>query len=305
MARMTFDMSLHESGPIKKKRHSWYWRGVIFHSALLSSISKTFNNDALERYKASIDLDFQQDISGQDVILVACDEAYFWRYAVSFIQSLSMIKDRFYVHLHLIRPNRDVLDQIERLRNELPTVILSVSADPLTGLTLPRRVNIYYNSARFVVADQLLDQGVARLLILDVDTIAKTSPWRKIGNLKSEGAFSFRPHTRKPWHKILANAVYYGNSDAVRRFSRRFSTTLLAVLAKNPSYHIDQIIPHYLLKIGARQFGQVFGDIPADLISLDYNPKASLWTAKGSDKSSSKFLHEKSKVDAAFSSDVT
>jgi hypothetical protein len=169
----------------------------------------------------------------------------------------------------------------------------------LTGLDLPKKVNIYYNCSRFIVADQLLHLQVGRLLILDVDTIARTSPWEKLAAIETSGAFVFRPHARKSWHKILANTVYYKNSEDVRVFSRRFASSLLSALARNPHYHIDQLIPYYLLKIGAMRFGRVFGSIPAHLMCLGYDVNASLWTAKGCDKRGSKFQLEKSKVDNA------
>ncbi|WP_320196311.1 hypothetical protein RMR10_004135 [Agrobacterium rosae] len=296
---MTTDMDCCEVSPIKIKRHNLLWRGIILADCLRASVSRHFFSDHLLRYTASIKMNIPHDIKGKDVILVACDEVYFWDYAISFLRSLSMIEGTFHVHLHLIKPSPDVLAQIEDLRSSLENLAVSFSVDTLMGLDLPKKVNIYYNCSRFIIADHLLDLEVGRLLILDIDTIARTSPWEKLVKMKTEGAFVFRPHARKSWHKILANAVYYKNSEDVRLFSRRFASSLLSVLARNPHYHIDQIIPHYLLKIGARRFKAVFSAIPGDLMSLGYDPASSLWTAKGGDKYGSKFQLEKSKIDNA------
>lgn len=296
---MTIDMDCQEAGPIKIKRHSIRWRGLILLDFLRASLSHSFKAERLALHASSITMDIPHDIKDKDLILVACDEVYFWDYAVSFLKSLSMVEGTFHVHLHLIRPTADVFSQIENLRSSLGNLAISFSIDMMTGLDLPKKVNIYYNCCRFIVADQLLDLHVGRLLILDVDTIARTSPWEKLVAIKTDGAFVFRPHARKSWHKILANTVYYKNSADVRVFSRRFASSLLSVLARNPQYHIDQLIPYYLLKIGARRLNRVFGSIPAGMMCLGYNVDASLWTAKGGDKRGSKFQLEKSKIDNA------
>lgn len=289
---MTVDLNQYEFGPIKKKRHSIYWRMSIFLSCLKISASVAPNARRLDRYNASIKLDIETPLNGQDVILVACDRVYFFDYAIPFLRSLSSIEDNFHVHLHLINPDSEVEQHIEQLRTELANIKISYGKDQLTGLDLPKRLNIYYNCARFIGADHLFELGARRLLILDVDTIVRSSPWKKFVGFGAEGAFVFRPNAGKPWYKILANTVYLENSAQIRLFSRRYATALLDILAKNPGYHIDQITPHYLLKIGRRRFASVFAPVPKDVMSLSFDPSASLWTAKGSSKRETQFQME-------------
>ncbi|WP_288430722.1 hypothetical protein [uncultured Agrobacterium sp.] len=289
---MTVDLAQYEFGPIKKKRHSLYWRASIFLHCLLASRYKQFYAEQSAKYHSSLDYDIIHTLQGNEVILVACDSVYFFDYAIPFLRSLSVFDETTYVHLHLINPSSEVKDSIRKLRIELSTMRISYAIDPLTGLDLPKRLNIYYNCSRFIVADYLLELGARRLLILDVDTIARSSPWRKLEGFEHEGAFSFRPKARKPWHKILAGTVYFENTPRVRVFAKRFATSLLSILARNPNYHIDQIIPFYLLKIGKRDFKGVFGKVPTDLMSLSYETSASLWMAKGREKYESKFQSE-------------
>ncbi|WP_139198916.1 hypothetical protein [Xaviernesmea oryzae] len=252
----------------------------------------------LDRLNSTLRLEGTDHLKGQDVILVACDPAYFRRYALSFIKSLALIGKAFCVHLHLLQPDQTVLDEVDRLRRLYRTIRLSTTIDPLDGLDLPRRLNIYYNAARFVGAPRLLDLGVERLLILDIDTIARSCPWETLDAVTAQAAFNFRPHKAKPWQKIIANAVYYRNTPLSRDFAGRLARVLLAGLAAGPHYHLDQILPHYLLQIGARSFAAGIASVPADLISLDYAEDASLWTAKGADKASARFLAERARIDA-------
>ncbi|OLP53237.1 hypothetical protein BJF92_00225 [Rhizobium rhizosphaerae] len=286
-----------EVGPIRKKRHSLLWRAILSVDALSVSLSPCSGAERLARYNAALEIDCPHDLHGEDVILVAGDEAYFQRYGASFIRSLALLRQSFFVHLHLFQPGPEVLAEVARLRRDYPDIALSLTIDRLTGLDLPRRLNIYYNAARFIAASELLDRGVARLLILDIDTLARRSPWERLAGLTCDVAFNFRPDKTKPWQKILANAVYYQGTPAARAFSQRFARALLKGLARNPAYHLDQIVPHYLLKSGRRFARDSVGALPDDLISLDYDPQASLWTAKGAHKRSERFLLEKARVD--------
>ncbi len=289
---MSIDLNQYEVGPIKKKRHSLAGRTSIFWHCLMTSLAGAPSTHRLERFDKSIRLDIDTTLTGEDVILVACDKVYFFNYAVPFLRSLAAVEGTFFVHMHLLDPDADVEEKLRQLRTELGNTHLSFGIDTLFGLKLPTRLNIYYNCSRFIAADRLLELGVGRLLILDVDTIMRSSPWKKFDGFKAEGAFVFREHAKKPWYKILANTVYLQNSANIRAFTRRFSTALLAVLATNPTYHIDQIIPYYLLKIGRRRFASVFAPVPADVMSLSYDPAASFWTAKGGGKHADKFQSE-------------
>lgn len=286
-----------EVGPIRKKRHSPLWRAILSFDALSVSLSPASGAERLARYNAALEMDCPHDLHGKDVILVAGDNAYFQRYGGSFIRSLALLRQPFFIHLHLFEPSLEVLEEVQRLRRDTPLITLSVTIDALTGLDLPRRLNIYYNAARFVVASELLDRGVARLLILDIDTLARRSPWEALDGLTCDAGFNFRPEKTRPWQKILANAVYYQGTPNARAFSQRFARALLKGLARNPAYHLDQIVPHYLLRLAPRFLRDGVAALPADIISLDYDPQASLWTAKGAGKRSERFLLEKARVD--------
>ena len=150
---------------------------------------------------------------------------------------------------------------------------------------------IYYTAARFILAPLLLERGVKRLFIIDVDSVMNKSPWPIIDNMPEDTsvAFVFRSQMRRAWQKILANAVLF-EADAVSKvFAGRFARALLMNVSRPQEYYVDQIIPYYLIDRGGSVARCRIKSLPGTLNSLKYGEDAAFWTAKGEDKNSEQF----------------
>ncbi len=210
-------------------------------------------------------------------------------------EQVTSIGHRHAIHFHLLEPSGTVIDDVKLLQRRHPLVRVSFTIDPCKFADgLPFR-NVYYTAARFILAPILLNRGVRRLLIIDINSIMKNSPWPFFDGHRSDqiGAYIFRSRQWKPWKKILASAVFYQSDKASLTFANRVARSILTTIEQSPRYHIDQIIPYFLMKMGGRKLRAKFFDIPHNLMSYHYDGAAAFWTTKGPEKSSEKFTSEK------------
>jgi hypothetical protein len=232
---------------------------------------------------------FRESIKGElpnseNVLLAACDDRYFYNFALGLIKSIERLGKPEALHLLLLQPSDKVIEEATTLSKTLKHVKLTYSIDPcVLGEGLPRR-EIYYTAARFLLAPLILESGVDRLLMIDVDAVMNRSPWSII---KSDfdhqsGAFIFRRNEKRPWRKILASAVLLNNSPSSMRLANAIAVSIAVSLGSKPKYHIDQILPFYVCDLLKRKF-QDFStiDIPAELMGYHYEPEAAFWTVKG------------------------
>ncbi len=226
-----------------------------------------------------------------DLLLVACDDNYFEKFALSLISSMSSRPETHAIHLHLLKPSNETIARAETLRNSYANVRLSFTIDPCADAHESNPTGIYYTAARFILAPLLLERGVKRLFIIDVDSVMNKSPWPIIDNMPEDTsvAFVFRSQMRRAWQKILANAVLF-EADAVSKvFAGRFARALLMNVSRPQEYYVDQIIPYYLIDRGGSVARCRIKSLPGTLNSLKYGEDAAFWTAKGEDKNSEQF----------------
>ncbi|TCM53556.1 hypothetical protein C8J36_1062 [Rhizobium sp. PP-F2F-G48] len=69
----------------------------------------------------------------------------------------------------------------------------------------------------------------------------------------------------------------------------RLARALLKNVSRKQKYHIDQIIPFYLLQSDGKKAVEHIYPLPSTISSLDYAEDAAFWTAKGVNKRSEKF----------------
>lgn len=279
---------------IAVKRHPLSVMAKIWWTCLRASTSSDFAANKLAAFEASL----QGEIpTGQaDLILVACNDAYFENYAHALVNSAASLGDRFAIHIHLLEPSKKTIEQAKLLQCRHSTVHLTFTIDHCGIADTLHYRNIYYTAARFLLVPLLLERGVRQLLVIDIDALMKNSPWpilnQAIGS--SNGAFIFRSRQWKPWKKILASAVLYRPTDQSRSMARKVARSLLATMEQKPKYHIDQIIPYFLMQIGGHRLRSTFSDMPHNIMSYRYEKDAAFWTTKGPEKTSDRFLLEKS-----------
>lgn len=283
---------LHKSPP--QKKHSALFRLLLRH-IVRGVIAGKQGAKEHSVFSKSISGDFP---NGGDVILAACNDDYFRKFAIDLIRSVESHGAPQKLHLHLLEPSETVLEEIAQLRATLEHVQLTVTIDPcVLAETIPYRT-VYYTAARFLLAPMLLTAGVDRLLIIDVDAVMNKSPWQFFDNeaaLRS-GGFIFRREKRKHWYRVLASAVFLNGSPGSVRLAENLARSLARTLRYKPRYHIDQILPYYICELAERRFSDFATfDIPKEIMGYSYESEAAFWTVKGK-SNIDQFLVERDKL---------
>lgn len=276
-------MSAKSTAPIPKseKRHSLLFRWMLKRNARQALKLPQVRARETELFRESIKGNLPN--SG-NVLLAACDDRYFYNFALGLIKSIERLGQPEAFHLLLLQPSGKVIEEAATLSKTLKHVRLTYSIDPCAlAEGLPRR-EIYYTAARFLLAPLILEAGVERLLMIDVDAVMNRSPWPIIPSDFDHqcGAFIFRRNEKHPWRKILASAVLLNNSPGSMRLANAIAVSIAVSLGKKPKYHIDQILPFYVCDFASKtiqNFSTV--DIPPKLMGYDYEPEAAFWTVKG------------------------
>jgi hypothetical protein len=271
-----------------RRKHSGFSRLRIWLSTARAVIDSSYGEDRLADFRDRLGGTMP---NGEDLVLAACDDNYFEKFALSLLSSMNTRPATHAIHLHLLRPSRETVTKAEAFRNSYANVRLSYTIDPCEDAHKSNPNGIYYTAARFILAPLLLEAGVKRLFIIDVDSVMNKSPWPIIDSMPEDTSvgFVFRPEKRRAWQKVLANAVLF-ESDAVSQlFAKRLARALLMNVSRPQEYYVDQIIPHYLIERSGQSTRSRITSLPAGLNSLEYAEDAAFWTAKGVDKHSEEF----------------
>jgi hypothetical protein len=252
----------------------------------------------IERFAAGVTGDLPDPANGSDVILAACNDAYFRLFAVDLIRSVERIGKKQPVHIHLLEPTEDIVREAEALKRDLKVVALTFTIDRCVLAEHLSHRPIYYTTARFLLAPMLLKQKVERLLIIDVDAVMNNTPWTLFGpeSVTTSGGFIFRRGMKRPWYKVLASAVFFNATADSARLADALARSLAKALTYKPKYHVDQILPYYLCSLAPRYLpGFSTIDIPAKMMGYEYESDTAFWTVKGK-SNIDRFLAEKKKL---------
>lgn len=281
-----------------KKRHGLLVRLFLQLIARRALRSEKTGAKQRSQFAAGLTGKLPEPRNGRDVVLAACNDAYFHLFALDLIHSIERLGRRQALHLHLLEPSDAVIREAEALKRDLKTVTLTFTVDRCVLAKNLTHRPIYYTAARFLLAPLILKQGVRRLLIVDVDAVMNASPWPLFGqdSVSTSGSFIFRRGMRRPWYKVLASAVCFNGSPGSIRLAEALAQSLAATLAYNPKYHIDQILPHYLCSVAPRYVpGFSTIDIPEKMMGYDYEADTAFWTVKGK-SNIDRFVAEKKKL---------
>lgn len=246
---------------------------------------------------------FYPCIPGQPVLLAACNDLYFRRFAVTLLLSLEQLGESQQVHLHLCSPSQATLQHVERLTGSLRHVPLSWTADRGEMADgLPYR-SVYYACARFIVAAALQARSPTPILCIDIDGIANRPVWPAYRRTQASGdvALILRPGETSATRKVLASAVGLNCTTQGLRFTSALGRSLIAILDLRPAYHIDQIAIHYLTRRMTKRGDFTVAAMPQALSDYEFSQDGAIWTAKGwKTKNSSLYLDAKRTIDAQF-----
>ncbi|WP_428426528.1 hypothetical protein [Pararhizobium sp.] len=275
-----------------RRKHSRFSCLKIWLTTAATVLSSSYGGELRDSFQRSLKGKMPTGSDTEDLILAACDDVYFGKFANSLINSINLAPNKHSLHFHLLKPSPETLQKVEKLKNSISNVRLTYTYDPCEHVNPKNSIGIYYTAARFILAPLLLEQGIKRILLIDVDAIMRKSPWPIIDTMPEDmsAAFIFRRNMRRPWQQILAGAVLLKGSEQGKLFADRLARSLLVNLSRLQSYHLDQIVPYYLSLRGGSSRGYI-KDIPPNILSLEYSEDAAFWMPKGKGKHEEKFLN--------------
>lgn len=236
------------------------------------------------------------------VVLAACNDLYFDRFARSLLCSIEQQGHAQRVHLHLYEPAPSTLTCLQRLQASFQYAQLSWTVDDVRLAKDQPYPIMYYASARFLVASLILARTGSPVLCIDVDAMAHQPVWPAAAPVLAQGdvGLIFRPTAKLPWRRILASAVGLAATPGSQAYCSGVARALLSLLRYRPRYHLDQIVLHYAAKL-ARQQGHIrFYDMPLAFSDYEFHDESILWTAKGGRKGAEPFRQKQQQVEARF-----
>lgn len=280
--------SLKNSLPVRtvRNRHDnavWWWQ----QRKVRRAIEAAFEAAA----PRTLDLDVVLDGSWPDsadprpVVLAACDEAYFQRFAPTLIDSCRRHSPGTRVHLHLYAPSDMARARLARLLGEHDGWV-SASTESLARCPFDQPTSFFYAAGRFAVASRLRRTIAAPILMVDVDSLVVNDLGPAFEQLDGlDAAFLFQPRQGPRYRRVRAGAVYLGTGDRSDDFFTRLADGISLALADAGRFHVDQIGMHFALE-WCRRHGCLPRSAALDLRWSDYlfDRTSFIWTAKGARK---------------------
>jgi hypothetical protein len=222
------------------------------------------------------------EADGKPVLLACCDEVYFHRFACDLAASARRTSPGVRMHIHIYEPSSRCIDDAMGLQHRLGEG-MTVSYE-LAGRSPYRTAStFFFTTARFAIANHILERSRAPVLMIDVDGIVCRDLEPEIRALaKWDVGLVLRPKQKRIWRRVLACAVLLNPTEEGRWFSARLAAALDRVLRSAPRFHIDQIVIHYLCRYCRRHGENVrITDLGERWADHEFTPEGLIWTAKG------------------------
>lgn len=175
------------------------------------------------------------------IIFVACNDAYFFQHALCLAYSIHDTNPgKVALHLHLYSPNKSVLAEIALLRKRLPNLTIGVSVE-YGDVTIDPAV--YYSSARFVRAYEILLYYRRDLCLMDADALVNTSWDIFAAHLDPYTELVLAcPPIAPFWEQVTAGFLYCKATPTAEHYLARVSHFILKNMAQhNAILFMDQI----------------------------------------------------------------
>ncbi|BDA84818.1 hypothetical protein Sa4125_23600 [Aureimonas sp. SA4125] len=287
---------------IAEKRHSTWHKFRIWLRTRNALHNARFGEDAFADFEAGVTGSYPRE-GGGGIILAACDDLYYWRFAITLLLSIEDQGEHQQVHLHLCRPSAETLRHIRGLPALLNHVELTWTADECRLAERLQFRTVYLASARFLIAAVVMREAKAPILCIDVDAIAVKPVWPAYAEVQQRGdaVLIQRTEERSVSRRLRAGAVGFNPTPAGQRYVSAVGRSITSIFAIRPRYHLDQIVLYYLMRDMKKREQLSVADMPGPLSDFDFTSDAVIWMAKGwAVKNSDQYGDAKRAVDARF-----
>lgn len=240
---------------------------------------------------------------GSGVVVAACNDYYYWNFAITMLRSIERHPIVEHVHLHLCEPRPETERHLASFAATLRNVRLTWTADDGSLAKTLVYPTIYYAAVRFLIAPLVMEATDAPVLCIDIDGIAVRPIWPAYEPARDKGDVVLikRGNQKDHGRRILASALGINPTASGRRFAVGLARSIAAAIELRPLYHVDQIVIHYLTDRLETKGGLKVVQMPKALADFDFNEDAVIWTAKGwQRKRSDVYMDAMKAVDRAF-----
>ena len=284
-----------------KKTHTRVELARIYLAVLAENLVKTRHLRQVQQHRSGILGEFPEP--GQaGIVMCACDERYYERFATDFVLSAEATGERHFVHLHLYAPSARTLDHADRMRRSLAHTNLSYTWEGPEFERYGVEAPIYYTTARYLLMHHLLAASRAPVLCVDIDGLIRRPLHQAFDQIRSADlTIHFRLRRQKTWRRVLAAAIGVNPTPAALQFCERMASSIEAVLHQKPDYHIDQTILYYMYKIRNRLKRTIrWQHLPLSWVDYKFSDDSLIWTAKAARKQDERFRNAISAIEAQY-----
>lgn len=270
-------------------------------AVLAENLVRTGNLRQLRQYRSRLGGRFPAP-GGSGIVLCACDDLYYRRFAMDFVLSAEATGQHQRVHLHLCAPSAQTFEHVERLQGRLEHAELSWTYEGTEFQRHRMDPPIYYTSVRYLVMHHLLAECRVPILCVDIDGVIRRPLDPAFEQIEAADlTIHFRLHRKAIWRRVLAAAIGVSPTPAALRFSERMAGSIEAVLRQRPVYHIDQTILFYSYRIRRMIDREIrWQNLPISWVDYDFSDDSLIWTAKSERKQNPRFRDAIAELEARY-----
>lgn len=211
------------------------------------------------------------------VVVTCCDDAEYVRFGRRLAESLDRNSPGGALHLHIVNPEPETVEDYERLSRGLSSTRFTVTVER----TLDRDP-LYLDRIRYLRFSQFLSECGGNLFCLDPDSLVLAGLDTLMGTAGGgDIAVPLRPVTLDINQKAFCAAMLLRPTDATRKFIGRLAAYMLSVSRDGvPAHHLDQCA----FFIASRMLGRsgdtpLLQPLPARFADNRFDDASSVWTA--------------------------
>lgn len=210
--------------------------------------------------------------------IIACDDAYFFKHALSLIYSLHATnRGALLVHVHLYAPNPSTIATLASLRDQLPE--LKISATKEEGNWNKDSARVHFACNRFVIASQLLQHFNTPVMVIDADCLFRKNwaEWTEAKGLRGEVIFCDAPYTPF-WESIPAGLLYLAPTPAAKHYISEVARFIQHNLVTGKHvWYLDQVALAACFERVLEPSAKRVYQSDADLIDIRHREEALAW----------------------------
>lgn len=214
------------------------------------------------------------------ILIVACDDAYFFEHAIPLACSLHATnQNALALHLHLYSPCKSVLAEALRLTEWLPGLQVAITYEEVPDKYTALKA-VYFSCVRFVRSYELLMHYEKPVCLIDADALLR-SDWNsfrtKVGMNDQTGVAAVCINDAPPWERIIAGFHYVAPTKQGKAFAADVAAFIHANFASDTlRWFLDQIALSSVYEKYAKGNDYML-ELPTDTVDLAHTDESFAW----------------------------